>query len=57
MSTPMTLITVSMLSEYLRGESCSELQAFSAMAMLAEVLNGEYDIEALRREILEDTQP
>lgn len=59
MSTPQTPITVSMLTEYLRGGSFPEYHklAFSAMAMLAEVLNGEYDIQALRQEILEETQP
>ena len=48
-----------MLTEYLRGGSFPEYHklAFSAMAMLAEVLNGEYDIQALRQEILEETQP
>lgn len=59
MSTEMTPITTSMLSEYLRGGDFPEYHklASSAMAMLAEVLNGEYDLEALRREILEETQP
>jgi len=57
MSTPQTPITVSMLSEYLRGDSCSELQAFSAMAMLAEILNGEIDLEQIRIDVLAETQP
>lgn len=59
MSTPQTPITVSMLTEYLHGGDLIDMQKFaiSAAAMLAEVLNGEYDIQALRQEILEETQP
>jgi len=43
-----------MLSQYLGEHNAT---SYSTMAMLAEVLNGEYDLEALRREILEETQP
>jgi hypothetical protein len=54
MSTPMTPITVSMLTEYIGANSRSY---YSALALIAEILNGEHDIEDLRREILEETQP
>lgn len=57
MSTPQTPITVSMLTEYIGPHSQADYSVLAVLALLAEVLNGEYDIEALRREILEETQP
>ena len=59
MSTEFTPITTSMLREYLQAGEILEYHQLSsrAMALLAEVLSGEYDLQALHREILEETQP
>ena len=59
MSTEFTPITNSMLREYLQGGEILEYHQLAgrAMALLAEVLSGEYDLQALHREILEETQP
>lgn len=46
----MTTITIRMLHDYL-GNKDGDAGQFRALALLAEVLNGEYDIEALRQEI------
>lgn len=59
MSTEFTPITTSMLREYLQAGEILEYHQLAgrAMTLLAEVLSGEYDLQALHREILEETQP
>jgi hypothetical protein len=54
MSTPQTPITVSMLSEYIGQHSAA---SYSALALLAEILNGEIDLEQIRLDVLAETQP
>lgn len=56
MSTEFTPITTSMLHEYL-GSKAGDAGRYRALALLAEVLNGEYNLDDLHREILEVTQP
>lgn len=59
MSNEFTPITTSMLREYLQTGEILEYHQLSgrAIALLAEVLSGEYDLQELHREILEETQP
>lgn len=54
MSTLQTPITVSMLSEYIGQHSAA---SYSALALLAEILNGEIDLEQIRLDVLAETQP
>ena len=54
MSTPQTPITTSMLSEYIGQHSAAQ---YSALALLAEILNGEIDLEQIRIDVLAETQP
>ena len=53
MSTPRTPITVSMLREYY-GDAAAN---YSMLALLAEILNGEIDLEQIRIDVLAETQP
>lgn len=54
MSTPETHVTLRMLHEYL-GSLDGDRGQRRALLLLAEVLNGEYDIAALRAEVIAET--
>ena len=59
MSTTQTQITTSMLWEYFGDSKNADASkvAYYATALLAEILNGEIDLEQIRIDVLAETQP